>query len=333
VELVVSLGIMSVLAVGVSSAVVVSMRAVETANSQSTRIRQATDVSNQMASELSGALAVTEKGTTALTMFVPDRDNNGASEEIRYSWSGVAGDPLLRRYNGNTPTAILNNVWAFGLAYDLVSVPTAPLGADRLLAGHHSGNDLGTFRIKTYDWLSQSFKVSLPSGGSYWKVTRAVIYCKQVGDPGGRLTARLCTGTNDGRPSGSAFCQATVWESDLQISHSWYSIDLHYSNYLSAYATYCLVLSGNVSDVCEVKFHSNNVSQASYALYVSSNGGSTWTNRSGQALLFELYGVPASGNGSEQAETRLGIVRWELQAGNDTGARLHAGAQTVNLPE
>lgn len=333
VELIISMAVMSVLAVGISSAVLVSVRSIETSSSPSACIRSAADVSNQMVRELNEALAVSERSARAVTFSVPDRDNDGVSEEIRYWWSGTPGDGLMRRYNAEPETALLTNVFAFALSYDLVPVPVPAMGSDKLVAGHHSAKDLSSFRINTLDWASQSFRVSLPAGASSWKITRAVFYCRQVGGASGQLTLQFRSAQSDGRPGNTLYAENTVPESEFKTSHAWYSIAVPYSGNLSPNGSYCLLLKGNWTDVCELRYHSKKAVEEGYVFMTTSLGGLIWTVRSKQALLFEVYGTCSGGDSDRNTEMRLGTVRWELQAGRDASNRLYAGAQLANLPE
>ena len=116
-EMVVSAVIMSILAVGISSAVLVSVRAVETQDSQVLRTLGAADVSNQMSMEMASAVDFTEAAPNAVTFDVPDRYGDGTTETIRYSWSGVAGDPLTRQVNGGTATTLAENIYQLNFNY------------------------------------------------------------------------------------------------------------------------------------------------------------------------------------------------------------------------
>ena len=55
--------------------------------------------------------------STLVTMKVPDRNNDGTPETIRYQWSGIPGDSITQEYNGGTPTPIATNVQNFSLAW------------------------------------------------------------------------------------------------------------------------------------------------------------------------------------------------------------------------
>lgn len=75
------------------------------------------DVLDQVITDLNLAKSFGEQTATTVTMTVPDRDGDSQDETIRYSWSGTAGDSLMRTYNGGTPVAVADNVYYFDLAY------------------------------------------------------------------------------------------------------------------------------------------------------------------------------------------------------------------------
>ena len=54
---------------------------------------------------------------TSVTMKVPDRNEDGTPETIRYRWSGISGDSITQEYNGGTPASIATNVQNFSLAW------------------------------------------------------------------------------------------------------------------------------------------------------------------------------------------------------------------------
>jgi hypothetical protein len=71
-----------------------------------------------MAAEVQYALTVTEYTATAITVTVPDRtDANTNPETIRYAWSGVAGAPVTRSYNGGAAVSVVPSVQSFTLEY------------------------------------------------------------------------------------------------------------------------------------------------------------------------------------------------------------------------
>ena len=74
-------------------------------------------VARQISTELAVATTVTERTANSITFTVPDRNGDASPETIRYAWSGVAGAPLTRSYNGSTAVTVAQNVYYFNLDY------------------------------------------------------------------------------------------------------------------------------------------------------------------------------------------------------------------------
>ncbi len=68
-----------------------------------------------MTNELHQALSVTAATATSLT-FTMDQNNDGAYETVRYSWSGVVGDPL-NRISGSDTRQLIRSVTSLSFGY------------------------------------------------------------------------------------------------------------------------------------------------------------------------------------------------------------------------
>lgn len=113
-EVLISTLVVAVIMGGMASVMLMSTRAL---NSSAGDVSDTGDVMDQIITDLNLAQQFTERTATAVTMKVPDRDGDSQDETIRYSWSGTAGDPLMREYNGGDPVAVAENVHHFNLAY------------------------------------------------------------------------------------------------------------------------------------------------------------------------------------------------------------------------
>ena len=121
IEMLVSIAIMTVLVTGIASAIMLATRAAEGAG-QPAALAEASRVVDQITAELAVALSFSERTNIAVTFTVPDRDSDEAPETIRYAWSGVAGHPLTRTYNGGATQPIAQNVHHFNVTYLLKSL-------------------------------------------------------------------------------------------------------------------------------------------------------------------------------------------------------------------
>lgn len=126
IELVVSLSIMSVLMGSMVLTIWVAAGSIDDVSSPVARITSANDVLEEITSELGLALTFNERTPHSVSFTVPDRDDDGLRETVRYAWSGVPGDPVSREYNGHRPVAIVEDVHHFDLTYLLKTVRPSP---------------------------------------------------------------------------------------------------------------------------------------------------------------------------------------------------------------
>ena len=110
----------SLLIAGMTSAIFLAIRSADT-NSATTVAINGSLTLEDITAELRDAVYFKQRTATSVMFTVPDRDGDGDVETIRYSWSGTAGAPLNREYNGGTAVATLDNVHAFSLVYNLTT--------------------------------------------------------------------------------------------------------------------------------------------------------------------------------------------------------------------
>lgn len=124
VELVVSMTIMTILMGAMASVLVVASHAVPDGRSPMEKKTQAADVLDQIAGELFYATSITEETEIAVTFTVADRNHGDPGPEtIRYAWSGTAGDPLTRQYNGGSIITVCEGVQVFSLQFYKKAMP------------------------------------------------------------------------------------------------------------------------------------------------------------------------------------------------------------------
>jgi type II secretory pathway pseudopilin PulG len=124
VELVIAVAVSGILVAGLTSTLYVASRAVNV--SGPTRdVLTASAAAADVLGELQYAITFTERSENAVEFTVADRNGDLATETIRYAWSGIAGDPLTRRYNGGTTVTVAEDVHDFFLEYHTRTVTDA----------------------------------------------------------------------------------------------------------------------------------------------------------------------------------------------------------------
>lgn len=117
IELVMCTLIAATLMMGIGSTMLVSVRALPQGDSASSATLTASPIVDQLAMELQNAVTINSRSATMVEFTVADRDGDEVVETLRWEWSGTAGDPLTRQYNGADPVALLEGVQALTLTY------------------------------------------------------------------------------------------------------------------------------------------------------------------------------------------------------------------------
>lgn len=106
IELVVSLGIVGVLAMAMGSTIVLSMRALPTAGGGPETQASAGRTLQIIGSDVRLATAVSMPDVRTLTLTIPDQTGDASDETVTYAWAGTAGNPFTRTFNADTTTLL-----------------------------------------------------------------------------------------------------------------------------------------------------------------------------------------------------------------------------------
>lgn len=99
-ELVTALAVSGVLFLALGNAIVIASKALPAKSDTMRTSVQAAQALDRIAGEIESAIYVSQLTATSIAFTVADRNSDGLPERIGYSWSGVAGAPLVRTYNG-----------------------------------------------------------------------------------------------------------------------------------------------------------------------------------------------------------------------------------------
>jgi hypothetical protein len=109
VELMLAMAAGAALLAGMASTMGVAVRACDPKNTPAAGLIETAECVADVAAEFQFATAITEMTVAAVTITVPDRNNDATPETIRYAWAG-AGQPLTRSYNGGAAATQLSAV-------------------------------------------------------------------------------------------------------------------------------------------------------------------------------------------------------------------------------
>ena len=338
VELVVSLSITSILLVTIASSVMIASYAIPDGTEKSSVVITSSRGLDQLVEELRYALAIHEQTATSLEFTVADRNGDILQEVIRYAWTGVAGDPLTRQYNGGALIPVVENVQDFTLAYQTITYQkrNPPVeNAEVELAGHNAGVAGIEYGIDDSNTIGQFFMPSnLDPEALSWKVTRVLVEAKRR-KTDGETRLQFWVPTPDNLPGPTMYEQLILMEADLQGTFFWEEYFLTNVDGIPADQGLCLVFdwvkadnAGSESISMYVRYDGG----SGTGLLLSNNGGATWTNSGANALSYAVFGTYTT-EGPIVDAYALTRVDVSLVATDSGSAVLYASAPTFNTPE
>lgn len=185
VELIVGLSAMTILMGALTSAVLVASHSIPERDASRDAAASVADGLGWIDRDLTWAVSIIKYTATEVVFTVPDR-GHGASgpETVRYAWSGAAGDPVTRQYNGGKETALIKNVSDFGLTWTQETGPVAAPPKVLLLVANSMGllpDDAAKKALLEYWGMSVQVVVDVTSLASFQTAAAAcdVIYVSE----------------------------------------------------------------------------------------------------------------------------------------------------------
>jgi len=184
-ELTISVGVAGILIVGMASALVVSTKAVATPATV-VEAQDSSDLVREFLEDSQHAIYILEHTNKTFEFALTDMDGDDLSDVVRYEWSGTAGDPLHRTFNGGSQVVVAANVQSFDLDYiyrnkvEVVSLPPTT-SSEVLLASFMGAGSTSDENVEYAKMWGQYFKPTFPSGsGDSWEITKVMVKLKQA---------------------------------------------------------------------------------------------------------------------------------------------------------
>jgi hypothetical protein len=339
VEVMVSLVSASMLVAGLSSTILIARKAGQAASVSPATIASGNAVA-QLTHDLAYANSFVERSTTAVEFTVPDRNQDGQSERIRYQWAG-AGSPLLRKQNDSPFVQLAPSLQLFELGYDLQPFVNSGGASNKtgemVLGSEVSDQNLGAIDLTSSQFLAQYLTPSLPASTTSWRISRVRLRLRSSGSTSGVALVQVRTATLGGalpQPSSTVIAERTLYEASLTPDFNWYDVTLIDSPEVSASTSLCIVLKQVVDSVpCTLEYRQSGASGSTTGLLKSLFGGLVWIAASGQSLRIQIYGtVTTSGAAPPSNLYTLNQVSALLRVA-DTESQVETQIPVLNRPE
>lgn len=308
VEMMVSLAIMSIVVGALGSVIVIATKAIPQGRGNDASLAVGLGLDG-LAGELRYATAVTALTPTAVTFTVADRNGDASQETIRYEWSGTAGAPLLRTYNGGTPIQVVPGVSKFDLGYrrrtvtDRQTVTTTGDSGTVLLSFFNGWAGItptnSTYTLSSLLMVSGYFEidqVSLPATLTRLEIEQVRLRMRRTVASGPTVTVGIHrpTGAGGPIPRSSAIDAVTFPVSALPSATSWVNIDFSNAVVSSLEDEFAVVVRTSAGGGASLNYYTSASAPTNTPVMMnSSDGGSSWapsTGRNRQDVLYYVYG-------------------------------------------
>jgi prepilin-type N-terminal cleavage/methylation domain-containing protein len=292
VELVLAASLSAIVLLGLQSAVMIAAKAIPPSAILADFPAQGAAL-DRMALDLTYAKQITQADATGITITVADRNQDAGDDSIQFSWSGVAGAPLVRTFNGASEV-LLSDVRAFTLDLQTEVVMGAPIyqeSSESLLAIHNSVSNQAPAIIDDALWAAQSVPITLPADAIDFRTTRVRLYMMNSGAATGSTAVELRSLRSE-TPTSRTLSRATIAESTLLGSPTWVTFPLVSEQYFERGDRVGLVVRpAGIPPSCQVMYRSMGANASTGTWHTSTNGGGSWTSAAGCGMLYEVWGV------------------------------------------
>lgn len=317
VEMLVALAMMTILILSLGSVVALATKAIPPATPPASDTTATHDALRALAAELELASDITVATATKLEFKVADRNSDGSSETICYTWSGSAGDPLYRKYNSATAEVFLTSVNALAFAYSTVNATVtgasvSTTSAETLFYNNDTDYDT-TKSVDTGESYAQTFSPLLPTNATSWKLTRVRYIAAANGTKTGTITLNIRpVSSSTGLPTAAVWATGTKLESALTTSYNWYSFDASAAPAQPPGGAMAFVLS-SANDACQIRMATTGFAQSGAQALYQGALLPTWSPMSGGSMMVQVYGTYDAPVAATTAVKRVTAVSINVQ--------------------
>lgn len=278
---------------------------------------QLTETMSRISSDLESATSIAFISSDQVEFTVPDRNNDGLPEQIKYEWASSTSS-LLWSTNNGPQTALFDDVGLFELTPRSTAVSaTVPC---------HQFSEVAILKridavpgcvykeqvINASNAIGQYFIPDLGFGSPRWDLGKLRLMVKSAGgSQDGVLRVRVTDSSGSLTPSNTILSETNIAESSLGTTYRWLSIPIAPISWQNANPPLCITLSsgGGTGDVAYVQYMECTTGMPTNAnLITSTNGGTSWTASNGtRGLRHYAYGFYDGYNGNRQFLTSIDL--------------------------
>jgi|GEM_PF-3335454 len=337
VEVLLALALATIVLSALQALIMIAGRAIPDSDGVQASAVTASDALERLAAEVSVAVEVLDVSATSITFSVNDWTGDNRVETIKYGWSGVAGDPLLRAVNGGDATVLIDAAESFSLTSGTTSTDVRVDGTDKEFSDQlvQSVNlvDILPDYVNASNAYAQRILPNLPADTVEWRVEDVSIWVYWGKSSVGDLIVELRnTDAGTGLPGPSVYASETFDTDSLGSSLTKITLSLSSAKF-GPDESPCLVVRAEDPGVSCVLV--NGVSAEALAgrtAMTSSDGGRTWTADSNKVWRHDVFADVWTSTGGTVTRTTLEVLESSLATGSPL-TTVTRSVRPLNTPE
>ncbi len=325
-ELVVSVGVSSLVIAAMTSVVVLATHAIP----RDTDDRAWNDSLELIRADLRYAIHVSEQTPTSFACSVPDRDGDGIEERVRY---GLVGGRLERTVNLEAPVVVATSVDRLSVGFLTRSDLDGRAGAsiddpgEFVIASHDAAEGSGACVVHAGASCGQYFEPMLPADATSWSMTRVGIKMRRRSLVGTGI-ADLALADETLRP-GSVFETALVLSAFAGDGFGWYELPNINASGLPVGRGFTLTLR-TVDPVLELELEQDGIRGS--GMLTTDDNGAAWAMHGDRSLSYYVIGTVRRPSDRSESVRRFATAASVELVGSD-GVVRSVRIAMVNEPE
>ena len=336
IEMLLALALAAIVLSALQSLILVAGRAIPDAQGVQSSTVEAADVLERLAAEVSVAVEVLELNTNGITFSLNDWTGDSVVETVKYAWSGVVGDPLLRAVNGGTASVLVGAVESFTLSSVTNSTDTYVAGdeqsLDDQLVQAISVLDALPDPVDTTTAYAQQIVPDLPADTVSWRIRDVSFWIQSESGSDGVILVEIRDVDSDtGKPGNILYKEKRYQTSSLGSALT--RVDLGFDTvWFSPTDDVCLVIRTEDPGVaCDLEFGLATSLNGPVA-WSSSDGGSSWSVVPFSAMHHEITAEIRTQTSTVETRTELVELEGILVVGVPA-VTIKRSVRPLNTPE
>lgn len=338
IELLISTGVVGVLMGAVGGVIVLSVRAIP-ANQEGTQgALEAAGVLARLTGELRMASTVNSGTATMIDFTLPDRNGDGADEQVRYEWHGADDGTITRTLNGGDAQIIATGIAAFDMCYRVCTMATTSsgpwvTGAESLLVSYDTGSP-GEFVLSSGRALGMSVTPEIDSGAIGWSVTRVAMRFRNSGiSTDGRVRVQVRLADGSGLPTGTVLAEGTFNESSLTSSVAFVTVPMTGATGLAPGTRIAVVALHDAGTEAAAVGTIARAPSGTDLTVTSTNSGASWSSSVASSVCLRVLCTVTTTTVTNHGRNMVERVNIHLRSAHEGAPTAHASIALANAPE